>query len=150
MSEISRAATPTPMALTLDACMRATGDAGLKRADVDGLSSYPGADNNASGFPRVGVPQSQDALRLDLNCFSGGGEAPGQPGAVFNAIGAIAAGYCRHVLASAPSTRPARAGCRVKQEAQITGQPHISHACTGVYAGLHAAAQFISTAPYTP
>ncbi|CAN5135813.1 hypothetical protein BH10PSE13_BH10PSE13_22530 [soil metagenome] len=98
MSEISRAATKTPMALTIDACMQAIEDAGLKRSDIDGLSSYPGADNNASGFSPVGVPQLQDALRLDINWFSGGGEVPGQLGAVFNAIGAIAAGYCRHVL----------------------------------------------------
>lgn len=98
MSEISRNATKTPMALTIDACMQAIDDAGLRRADIDGLSSYPGADNNASGFSPVGVPQLQDALRLQLNWFSGGGEVPGQLGAVFNAIGAIAAGYCRHVL----------------------------------------------------
>lgn len=98
MSEISRSASKTAMALTIDACMQAIADAGLKRADIDGLSSYPGADNNASGFSPVGAPQLQDALRLDVNWFSGGGENPGQLGAVFNAIGAIAAGYCRHVL----------------------------------------------------
>ena len=98
MSEISRGATKTPMALTLDACMQAIEDAGLKRSDIDGISSYPGADNNASGFSPVGAPQAMDALRLNVNWFSGGGEVPGQLGAVFNAIGAIAAGYCRHVL----------------------------------------------------
>ena len=98
MSEISRNATKTPMAMTIDACMQAIEDAGLKRSDIDGLSSYPGADNNASGFSPVGAPQLQDALRLNLNWYSGGGEVPGQLGAVFNAIGAIAAGYCRHVL----------------------------------------------------
>lgn len=98
MSEISRGAAGSAMSLTIDACMQAIGDAGLKRSDIDGLSSYPGADNSASGFSPVGVPQLQDALRLDLNWYSGGGEVPGQLGAVFNAIGAIAAGYCRHVL----------------------------------------------------
>src|SRR3546814_2281409 len=35
---------------------------------------------------------------LNVGWYSGGGETPGQLGAVFNAIGAIAAGYCDHVL----------------------------------------------------
>jgi len=78
--------------------MAAIADAGLKRADIDGLSSYPGADNNASGFSPIGTSVLQDALRLDVNWYSGGGETPGQLGAMFNAIAAIAAGYCRHVL----------------------------------------------------
>src|SRR3546814_9994355 len=78
--------------------MEAIADAGLKRSDIDGLSSYPGGDNNGSGFSPVGVPLLQDALRLNVGWYSGGGETPGQLGAVFNAIGAIAAGYCDHVL----------------------------------------------------
>ncbi|MFA7587405.1 MAG: thiolase family protein [Novosphingobium sp.] len=98
MSKISRRADKSALALTIDACMEAIEDAGLKRSDIDGVASYPGADNNASGMSPVGVPQLMDALRLDVNWFSGGGEVPGQLGAVFNAIGAIAAGYCRHVL----------------------------------------------------
>ncbi|HEY4377186.1 MAG TPA: thiolase family protein, partial [Acidimicrobiales bacterium] len=40
----------------------------------------------------------QDALRLNLNWFTGGIELPGQLGSVVNAIAAVAAGYCNHVL----------------------------------------------------
>jgi acetyl-CoA acetyltransferase len=40
----------------------------------------------------------QDALRLKLNWYGGGAEGPGQFAALFNAIGAIAAGLARHVL----------------------------------------------------
>jgi len=98
LSEVSRQASKTPLALTLDACLEAIADAGLKRSDIDGVASYPGSDNNASGFSPVGVPQLMDALRLEVNWYAGGSEVPGQLGAVFNAIGAIAAGYCRHVL----------------------------------------------------
>ncbi|HEY6868693.1 MAG TPA: thiolase family protein [Novosphingobium sp.] len=98
MSEISRGASKSALALTIDACMEAIADAGLKRSDIDGVASYPGSDNNASGLSPVGVPGLMDALRLEVNWYSGGGEVPGQLGAVFNAIGAIAAGYCRHVL----------------------------------------------------
>lgn len=98
MSEVSRASDRTALTLTIDACMEAIRDAGLTRADIDGVASYPGADNNASGFSPVGVPQLMDALRLQVNWYAGGIEVPGQLGAVFNAIGAIAAGFCRHVL----------------------------------------------------
>lgn len=98
LSEISRGSDKSALALTIDACMEAIADAGLKRSDIDGVASYPGSDNNASGISPVGVPQLMDALRLNVNWYSGGGEVPGQLGAVFNAIGAIAAGYCRHVL----------------------------------------------------
>src|SRR3546814_18662563 len=45
-----------------------------------------------------GCAAVQDALRLEVGWYAGGGEAPGQYGAVFNAVGAIAAGLCRTVL----------------------------------------------------
>src|SRR3546814_4876079 len=45
-----------------------------------------------------GCAAVQDALRLEVGWYAGGGEAPGQYGAVFNAVGAIAAGLCRNVL----------------------------------------------------
>ncbi len=98
MSDVSRAASVTAMTLTIDACLEAIEDAGLKRSDIDGVASYPGADNNSSGFSPVGVPALMDALRLEPDWYSGGGETPGQLGAIFNAIGAISAGLCNHVL----------------------------------------------------
>ena len=39
-----------------------------------------------------------DALRLELNWFAGGLEAPGQLGSVCNAIAAVATGLANHVL----------------------------------------------------
>lgn len=98
LSEVSRRTDRSAMSLTIDACMAAIADAGLRRSDIDGLSSYPGADNNASGYSPIGVPQLMDALRLNVNWYSGGSEIPGQFGAIFNAIGAISAGLARHVL----------------------------------------------------
>src|SRR3546814_3239981 len=47
MSDVSRGADRTPLSLTIDACMEAIADAGLKRSDIDGLSSYPGGDNRS-------------------------------------------------------------------------------------------------------
>jgi len=68
----------------------------IRRCRSAGVSSYP-RDNNGSGFSPVGVAALMDALRL-VDCHSGGGETPGQPGAVFNAIAAICAGCCNHLL----------------------------------------------------
>lgn len=98
ISEVSRGAAVSSLQLTIDAAMDAISDAGLTRADIDGIATWPGGDNNASGFSPVAIPQLQDALRLELGWYSNGGESPGQFGAVFNAIGAINAGLARHVL----------------------------------------------------
>jgi len=98
MSEVSRGSAKSALSLTLDACLEAIADAGLTRADIDGVATWPGERADGSGFSPVGAAALQDALRLNLNWYAGGGEAPGQYGAVFNAIGAIAAGLCRNVL----------------------------------------------------
>ncbi|WP_242124026.1 thiolase family protein [Sphingobium sp. Sx8-8] len=97
-SEVSRGSDKSALELTVDAALGAIRDAGLTRADIDGIATWPGADNNTSGFSPVGVAQIQDALRLKLNWYGAGGEVPGQYGAVFNAIGAISAGLARNVL----------------------------------------------------
>jgi acetyl-CoA acetyltransferase len=98
-SRIGRRLNADPLALTLDACLAAIEDAGLRREDIDGLSTYPGAFGaGAPGFSGAGVPEVQDALRLDLDWYSGGIEQPGQLGSVVNACAAIAAGLSRHVL----------------------------------------------------
>jgi len=98
LSNVSRQATRSALQLTIDAAMEAIKDAGLRREDIDGIASWPGSDENETGFSPVGTPQLQDALRLKVNWYGAGREAPGQYGAVFNAIGAIAAGLCRNVL----------------------------------------------------
>ena len=50
------------------------------------------------GFSGVGITDVHDALRLELNWFAGGLEAPGQLGSVCNAIAAVATGLANHVL----------------------------------------------------
>lgn len=98
MSEVSRGSSKSPRELTVDACLEAIVDAGLTRDDIDGIATWPGERADGSGFSPVGSATLQDALRLKLNWYAGGNESPGQYGAVFNAIGAIAAGLCRNVL----------------------------------------------------
>ena len=97
-SEVSRGSTKSAIELTVDAALQAIGDAGLTRADIDGVATWPGEREIETGFSPVGCASLQDALRLKLNWYAGGGEAPGQYGAVFNAIGAISAGLARNVL----------------------------------------------------
>lgn len=97
-SRISRDAGVSALTLTIDAALEAIRDAGLRRADIDGIATWPGAIPDGSGFSPVGIPALQDALRLKVEWYSSTRETSGQFGALFNAIGAIAAGLCRHVL----------------------------------------------------
>jgi acetyl-CoA acetyltransferase len=98
-SQVGRRLNRDPMELTIDACLEAIADAGLRREDIDGLSTYPGSGiAGAPGFTGAGVVEVQDALRLELNWFCGGPELPGQLGSVINACAAVATGLARHVL----------------------------------------------------
>jgi acetyl-CoA acetyltransferase len=97
-SKISRGADKSALALTIDAALEAIADAGLTRADIDGMATWPGDRVDGSGFSDVGIPVLQDALRLGVGWYSNCSETAGQFGALFNAIGAISAGLARHVL----------------------------------------------------
>ena len=97
-SDVGRRLGRDPLALTLDACLAAIADAGLRPSDIDGLATYPGAMGGAPGFTGAGVTEVHDALRLKLDWFTGGLERPGQLGCVIDACAAVAAGYARHVL----------------------------------------------------
>ena len=97
-SDIGRRLNRDPLELTLDACLAAIEDAGLTRKDIDGLATYPGSISAAPGFSGAGVPEVQDALRLNLNWFTGGLELPGQLGSVIDACMAVACGLAKHVL----------------------------------------------------
>ena len=97
-SQVGRRLDRDPLELTLDACLAAIDDAGLRREDIDGLATYPGSGFGPSGFSGAGVVDVQDALRLELDWFSGGHETSGQLGSVINACMAVATGLAKHVL----------------------------------------------------
>ena len=97
-SDIGRRLNRDPLELTLDACLAAIEDAGLTREDIDGLATYPGAMGGAPGFSGAGITDVHDALRLNLNWFTGGLELPGQLGSVIDACLAVACGLAKHVL----------------------------------------------------
>ena len=84
-SDVGRRLGRDPLALTAEACLAAIADAGLTRDDIDGISTYPGGNSMGNpGFTGAGVSDVQDMLRLELDWFSGGPEAPGQLGSVID------------------------------------------------------------------
>jgi acetyl-CoA acetyltransferase/uncharacterized OB-fold protein len=95
-SAIGRRLMVDPLSLTVDACQAAVADAGLTLGDIDGLSTYPGAAGG--GISEGGITAVEEALRLRPTWINGGGELPGPGGAVIQAMLAVAAGLCRHVL----------------------------------------------------
>ena len=98
MSEVGRRLMRDPLALTVEACMRAIADAGLTRDDIDGLSTYPGGGAAASGHSEGGTTAVENALRVRPTWICGSPETPGQSGSIVNAMLAVASGLCRHVL----------------------------------------------------
>jgi acetyl-CoA acetyltransferase len=97
-SEVGRHVNRDGLDLTVEACLRAIDDAGLTRADIDGVSTYPGQRLTAFGTSPVGAPGLMDALRLRPAWFSGAAEQPSQLGGIFLAAAALATGLCRHAL----------------------------------------------------
>jgi acetyl-CoA acetyltransferase/uncharacterized OB-fold protein len=96
ISEVGRRLMRPPLALTIEACRSALDDAGLTFDDIDGLSTYPGS--TAGGMGEGGTTALIEALRLRPVWHNGGGELPGQIGALVAAMLAVSAGLCRHVL----------------------------------------------------
>jgi acetyl-CoA acetyltransferase len=85
--------------LTLEAALAAIDDAGLTVADIDGVATYPGGGQETSpGFNGAGIPEVQDAMRLQLNWFAGGSEGAAQLSCIVNASLAVSGGLARNVL----------------------------------------------------
>jgi len=97
-SDVGRRLGRSPLSLTVDAALAAISDAGLTAADIDGVSTWPGAFSPSPGFSGTGAWDIKDALGLELNWYSGGLESSGQLGAVINACAAVKGGLASHVL----------------------------------------------------
>lgn len=97
MSPIGRRLMQPPLALTVQACEAAIADAGLTFADIDGLSTYPGAIN-VGGFGEGGVTALEAALGIRPTWHNGAMETFGPGGSVIAAMLAVACGLARHVL----------------------------------------------------
>ena len=120
-SDVGRRLHRSGLDLTIDACLAAIEDAGLTRADIDGIATYPGAMDTPPGFSGGGVADVQEALRLDLNWYNGALENPGQLGSVITACAAVAAGYARHVLCFRTVTEGSAQGDRGRASVTMGG-----------------------------
>lgn len=97
MSEVGRRLMRPPLSLTIEASLAAIEDAGLRLEDIDGLCTYPGGPGGG-GHSEGGLTPVIEALRLQPTWHNGGGETPGQIGALVAAMLAVSSGLCRHVL----------------------------------------------------
>ncbi len=98
MSKLHRKPTVYPFNLAVDACETAIADAGLELGDIDGISCWPFAQVGVGHDKSSASPTDlKNSLGLKINWYSTG-SGPAQYASIINAIGAIAAGYCNHVL----------------------------------------------------
>ncbi len=97
-SKIGRRLGRDPWDLTVDAALEAIADAGLTVADIDGLSTYPGAMGSTPGITGAGVDDVRSLLGLKLKWHNGGSEMPGQLGSIIAAMMAVGSGLVNHVL----------------------------------------------------
>jgi acetyl-CoA acetyltransferase len=97
ISQTGRRLNRTAMDLTLEAADAAIADAGLTRADIDGLATFH-FDTRMGLHEGAETDDVQDALRLDLNWFLAVHEHSAMLSAVVDAALAVAAGLARHVL----------------------------------------------------
>nr|WP_087575194.1 thiolase family protein [Sphingomonas sp. CDS-1] len=81
-----------------DAALEAIADAGLTHADIDGVTSYPGRNNQSPGMSPLGVNDVRDALGLKTRWHSNTQEGPAQASALMVAAMAVMTGQARHVL----------------------------------------------------
>ncbi len=123
-SPCGRRLSQSGLELVLAACRAAVDDAGLSAAEIDGLCAYPGAFGGPGSADTATVTVGR-ALSIDPAWYSGAHEVPGQTGVVIEAMLAVAAGLCRHVLCwssvgtrQRPGLYPAAAGGRIHGEAQ--------------------------------
>ena len=121
-SQVGRRIYRDPLALTVEAVLRAIDDAGLTRDDIDGVATYPGNMDIPPGFSGAGVTELQDALRLDLRWFAGGLESPGQLGSVVNAALAVAAGLANHVVCFRTVTEASAQGDKGRSSVTLGGE----------------------------
>jgi acetyl-CoA acetyltransferase len=99
LSDVGRRLGRSALDLTVEAALAAIADAGLTRADIDGITTYPGGDSATThGYGGPPPTALQDALRLTPKWFSGSAELPGQLGALVQAMLAVSAGLARNVL----------------------------------------------------
>src|SRR6201996_1311601 len=97
-SEVGRPSNRSAMQLSVAAALEAIADAGLTREDIDGISCWPGDNDNGNPFSPVGPNALMNVLGLKVNWYGAGYEGPGPLTGRVNGAMSIAAGLCKHVL----------------------------------------------------
>jgi len=96
LSAIGRRLGRSGLDLAVDAVLRALSDAGLTRGDIDGVATGSGYAA-APGASPVSTMELKEALRLELNWYSGSSDST-QMSALISATMAVASGQARHVI----------------------------------------------------
>jgi len=97
-SVINRVPNEYPFELAVTACQAAIEDAGLTAEDIDGVSCWPDTEvGTGQGLGSASIADMVATLGLSIRWHSSANMAA-QLSPIMNAISAIAAGYCRHVL----------------------------------------------------
>jgi acetyl-CoA acetyltransferase len=98
-SRVGRRLGVSGLSLTFESISRAIEDAGLTSADIDGISTFPGAIKELSpGFIGADLVDVLDGLRLNVSWHQAQFQGASQAGAVISAILAVSAGLCRHAV----------------------------------------------------
>lgn len=98
MSRVGRNVSDAAALLLADAADEAIADAGLTRADIDGITTYPGKNPTSPGMAPIGCTEAREILGLSTRWHSGSGEGPAQMSPIMIAAMAVGTGQARHVL----------------------------------------------------
>jgi acetyl-CoA acetyltransferase len=98
MSDIGRNTGRPAMHHLVEAAERALARAGLTRADIDGICTYPGKAENSPGMSPLGTGDVRAAMGLETRWHSAVADGPAQMGPIMVAAMAVMTGQARHVL----------------------------------------------------
>ncbi len=98
MSDIGRNTGRPAMYHLAEAVDRALARAGLTRADIDGICTYPGKAENSPGMSPLGTGEVRGALGLQTRWHSALPDGPAQMAPIMVAAMAVMTGQARHVL----------------------------------------------------
>ena len=98
MSDIGRNTGRAAILHLAEAVDRALARAGLTRADIDGIATYPGKAENSPGMSPLGTGEVRNALGLKTRWHSALPDGPAQMAPIMVAAMAVATGQARHVL----------------------------------------------------
>lgn len=98
MSQVGRSTMRPAIDLLADAALEAIASAGLTRADIDGITTYPGKTDTSPGMSPLGVGEVRNALGLSTRWHSSSAEGPAQMSPLMIAVMAVTTGQARHVL----------------------------------------------------